>query len=202
LKKIGKNKTRYRTQYIEKDISKSILLNILKFYKNKMIRGHLRMLVIKALDEGEKSGYGLTKFISKNTGWKPSCGSMYPLLEQLTKEKIVEFKVKENKKMYALTIIGKEELKKISEKKAELLTKVDEVMKTYMTIYKQKLGKFQQKAINLMKEGKIDIENPPPEMTRLKELMSELVVTGKVKKEWEKINKLLKRTNDELEKIK
>ncbi|MBU0666131.1 MAG: PadR family transcriptional regulator [Nanoarchaeota archaeon] len=167
-----------------------------------MIRGHLRMLVIKALDEGEKSGYGLTKFISKNTGWKPSCGSMYPLLEQLTKEKIVEFKVKENKKMYALTIIGKEELKKISEKKAELLTKVDEVMKTYMTIYKQKLGKFQQKAINLMKEGKIDIENPPPEMTRLKELMSELVVTGKVKKEWEKINKLLKRTNDELEKIK
>lgn len=160
------------------------------------------MLVIKALDEGEKSGYGLTKFISKNTGWKPSCGSMYPLLEQLTKEKIVEFKVKENKKMYALTIIGKEELKKISEKKAELLTKVDEVMKTYMTIYKQKLGKFQQKAINLMKEGKIDIENPPPEMTRLKELMSELVVTGKVKKEWEKINKLLKRTNDELEKIK
>ncbi|MBU1850258.1 MAG: PadR family transcriptional regulator, partial [Nanoarchaeota archaeon] len=158
--------------------------------------------VIKALDEGEKSGYGLTKFISKNTGWKPSCGSMYPLLEQLTKEKIVEFKVKENKKMYALTIIGKEELKKISEKKAELLTKVDEVMKTYMTIYKQKLGKFQQKAINLMKEGKIDIENPPPEMTRLKELMSELVVTGKVKKEWEKINKLLKRTNDELEKIK
>lgn len=69
-----------------------------------MMSGYLRHIVMRTLAGGKLSGYGLTKAIEKSTGtWKPSFGSIYPLLEKLLKEKLVDFEVEGRKKVYFLT---------------------------------------------------------------------------------------------------
>ena len=69
-----------------------------------MMSGYLRLIVMKTLANRRLSGYDLIKEIESNTGtWKPSFGSIYPLLEKLLKEKLVDFKVEGRKKAYFLT---------------------------------------------------------------------------------------------------
>ena len=51
-----------------------------------MLRGFLRIVVLKALAESPKSGYALMKYIEERIGSKPSSGSMYPLLDKLKTE--------------------------------------------------------------------------------------------------------------------
>ena len=58
-----------------------------------MLRGFLKIVVLKALAESPKSGYSLMKFIEERVGSKPSSGSMYPLLDSLKTEGLVEAKV-------------------------------------------------------------------------------------------------------------
>ena len=76
-----------------------------------MMSGYLRLIVMKTLANRRLSGYDLIKEIESNTGtWKPSFGSIYPLLEKLLKEKLVDFKVEGRKKAYFLTNEGKKHL--------------------------------------------------------------------------------------------
>ena len=84
---------------------------------NHMIRGYLRVIVLKSLNKGEKTGYGLMKCIEEETGRKPSFGSIYPMLEHLTDEKLVVFKEENKKKIYTLTSAGKKQLNCVTEKK-------------------------------------------------------------------------------------
>ena len=47
-----------------------------------MFPGHLKMLVLRILSKQELSGYAIIKQIEHETGfWKPSPGSMFPLLQ-------------------------------------------------------------------------------------------------------------------------
>ena len=45
----------------------------------------LKFMILKTLGEEPCSGYQLVKKINESTGWKPSYGSMYPLLEGMSK---------------------------------------------------------------------------------------------------------------------
>ncbi len=77
------------------------------------LRGYLRLVVLKALEESPKSGYALIKSVHEFTGQKPSAGSMYPLLEQLRKKDLVTVKEKGRLKEYALTAEGKKAVKEV-----------------------------------------------------------------------------------------
>ena len=66
-----------------------------------MMSGYLRLIVMKTLANKKLSGYDLTKQIEKDTGtWKPSFGSIYPLLEKLLKEKLVDVEIEGRRKLY------------------------------------------------------------------------------------------------------
>ncbi|MBI2653024.1 helix-turn-helix transcriptional regulator, partial [Candidatus Woesearchaeota archaeon] len=59
-----------------------------------MMAGYLRLIVMKTLANRRLSGYDLIKQIEKDTGtWKPSFGSIYPLLKKLLKERLVEVEI-------------------------------------------------------------------------------------------------------------
>ncbi|MBU0471171.1 MAG: PadR family transcriptional regulator, partial [Nanoarchaeota archaeon] len=146
-----------------------------------MIRGHLKACVLSALEEEGRTGYSLIKYINEKTGWKPSYGSIYPLLEQLNKQKLVVCKEKDHKKTYTITTKGKEEFKNISCKKEELMEQIQEAMKICQTLYNFKLGKYQKKAMEMMQSGEIDITSFPSEIMKMKEIMSKLTVEGKIK---------------------
>ena len=90
------------------------------------MRGYLKILVLKSLKEGSKTGYGLMKSIEEETGRKPSFGSIYPLLENLKDEHLVIFKEKEKKKIYSLTKAGQNKLIEAHSQKEEMIKKIDE----------------------------------------------------------------------------
>jgi DNA-binding PadR family transcriptional regulator len=71
-------------------------------------RGDVRITVLLLLDEGPANGYQLMQEIEQRTGgaWKPSSGSIYPALQLLEDEGIVETTEREGRKMFALTEQG------------------------------------------------------------------------------------------------
>jgi len=77
-------------------------------------KGFLRHHVLSALNEKPMSGSELMEEISKNTGghWKPSPGSIYPMLAWLQDNQYIKELPQENGlKRYELTMGGKELLK-------------------------------------------------------------------------------------------
>jgi formylmethanofuran dehydrogenase subunit E len=76
-----------------------------------MNKGYLHMLVVQQLKESPRSGYALVKTIHEQTGWKPSYGSIYPLLEKLESQGAVTVREEGRSKIYSLTPAGNERVK-------------------------------------------------------------------------------------------
>ena len=53
-------------------------------------RGFLRYWVLRLLSEGPRTGYALAKELEERLGWRPSPGSLYPLLGSLAEQGLVE----------------------------------------------------------------------------------------------------------------
>jgi len=86
------------------------------------IKGVLKIIVLKILNCKDNTGYGLINEIKAKTGfWKPSPGSMYPLMNDLLKKKLVICKKNKNKKIYSITPKGKKVYKEIENKKRQIL---------------------------------------------------------------------------------
>jgi DNA-binding PadR family transcriptional regulator len=91
-------------------------------------RGLLRFLVLKMLSEKPMSGTEIIEEIENQTGsWKPSPGSIYPLLSWLQKKGFTEELPKDELgfKRYYYTEEGKQFLKKQMETAKEFITKME-----------------------------------------------------------------------------
>ena len=84
----------YRLRYIENDISEPIM------------DGCLKLAVLQQLSRTPLAGYSIMLAIQQETGWKPSPGSIYPLLTVLVKENLATVKASGRRKIYTLTRHG------------------------------------------------------------------------------------------------
>jgi DNA-binding PadR family transcriptional regulator len=93
-----------------------------------LFKGHLRYLILKALKKRKLHGYAIVEACYELTNklWKPSFGSVYPMLKGLEKRGLIkgskERRAKRTLKVYSLTEKGKLELK-ILEKRRQVLEK-------------------------------------------------------------------------------
>jgi len=73
-------------------------------------RGDVRAAMLLLLDEQPQNGYQLIQEIERRTEgvWKPSPGSVYPALQQLEDEGLVQIIESEGKKAYELSAEGRE----------------------------------------------------------------------------------------------
>ena len=73
-------------------------------------RGDVRAAMLLLLDEQPQNGYQLIQEIERRTEgvWKPSPGSVYPALQQLEDEGLVQIVESEGKKAYELSAEGRE----------------------------------------------------------------------------------------------
>ena len=81
-----------------------------------MLKGHLKFAILKALEKKPLHGYAIINAIADlTTVWKPTTGSIYPMLSHMEKEKLVIMKTvkekKRKKKDYSITKKGLKELK-------------------------------------------------------------------------------------------
>ncbi|GAB3394491.1 hypothetical protein GCM10027568_25210 [Humibacter soli] len=72
-------------------------------------RGDIRAAILSLLADGPKNGYALIKAIAEKTDglWKPSPGSVYPTLQQLVDEELVEATGDGRRTDYELSEAGK-----------------------------------------------------------------------------------------------
>ncbi|CAD5994160.1 PadR family transcriptional regulator [Agreia sp. COWG] len=74
--------------------------------------GHLRLYLLKLLDESPKHGYELIQALSERFGgtYSPSAGTIYPRLAKLEDEGLVSKSVDGRKTVYEITDAGRAEL--------------------------------------------------------------------------------------------
>lgn len=77
----------------------------------RMRRGDIRTAVLSALQDGPGHGYELMSRLSERTGgrWKPSPGSVYPMLQALQDEGLVTSTETDGKRVFELTEAGQTE---------------------------------------------------------------------------------------------
>jgi DNA-binding PadR family transcriptional regulator len=75
-------------------------------------RGEVRWLVLEAIEGEPKHGYAIIQAIAERSrgAYKPSPGSIYPLLQMLEEMELVECTAEGQRKLYSLTEAGRAEL--------------------------------------------------------------------------------------------
>lgn len=68
--------------------------------------GFLPLATLRQLSQRPLAGYGLMQAIHQNTGWKPSPGSLYPVLARLVAEGSATVKSQGRKRIYTITRRG------------------------------------------------------------------------------------------------
>lgn len=81
-------------------------------------RGDIRAAVLLLLAEEPRNGYGLMQEIEERSGgvWRPSPGSVYPVLAQLEDEGLVRAVQDATRKLYELTDTGREHVEERRER--------------------------------------------------------------------------------------
>ncbi|PIY60319.1 hypothetical protein COY95_02380 [Candidatus Woesearchaeota archaeon CG_4_10_14_0_8_um_filter_47_5] len=144
-----------------------------------MIRGHLKICVLKELKEQPMSGYRLMKQLKEELGFKPSPGSMYPLLENLSNEGYISGTVNGRKKQYSLTPKGSEFLKEFDETRREL---VDKFRRMHQFLNVSGTGHGELRSISvLFGQDAAPIKNFRPELMVFLNLIADKAMQPKTK---------------------
>ncbi|MBB5631987.1 DNA-binding PadR family transcriptional regulator [Cryobacterium mesophilum] len=77
----------------------------------RMGRGDVRTAILSLLTDGPMHGYQIIQEIEKRSSgaWKPSAGSVYPTLQLLADEGLIQAKEAAGRKTYTLTAAGTEQ---------------------------------------------------------------------------------------------
>ena len=164
-----------------------------------MMAGYLRLIVMKTLSNKKLSGYDLIKQIEKDTGtWKPSFGSIYPLLDKLLKEKLVEVEAQGRRKAYFLTSEGKKQLVIIDKSKNALVDRLIATWNAFGKITDRREMNFMLEVFNSLKKGQLPFKELNPELNQFRATVFEAYSTGKDRK---KIKAVLRGTVKKLKSI-
>ena len=162
-----------------------------------MLTGYLRLIVMRNLSDKKLSGYDLIKQIEKDTGtWRPSFGSIYPLLEKLLNEKLVQVEQLGRRKVYSLTKEGKKQLEVIDKSKNSLVDKMIATWKAFGRIADEKDKSFMIEVFNSVKKGQLPFREFNPELSEFRGAIFEAYSSAKNPK---KIKTILR---DSIKKIK
>ena len=162
--------------------------------------GYLRLIVMKTLSGKKLSGYDLIKQIERDTGtWKPSFGSIYPLLDKLLKEKLVQMEVHGRRKLYSLTNEGKKQLVIIDKSKNTLVDKLIAAWNAFGKITDRREMNFMLEVFSSLKKGQLPFKELNPELNEFRATIFEIYSGGKDRN---KIKKTLKDTIRKLKSIK
>ncbi len=161
---------------------------------------HLSHLTYHLLLEKPRSGYALVKEIEEKTGWKPSWGSIYPLLENLEEQELLAVKKKGRAKIYSLTTKGKKQANKELAQTKELLQEILERIKILDTITQEDL----HIPINYL-QATIQGEDPfiplKEESDKLNQAIYALWEQNRLGENAKKINNTLRKARKEVEQL-
>jgi len=86
---------------------------VLKRMHGRIIKNFMDVLILAELRKRPMSGYNVIEFIHNKFGLLVSSGTVYSLLYSLEREKLIEGKWNERKRVYVLTEKGEKTIKAI-----------------------------------------------------------------------------------------
>lgn len=92
-------------------------------------KGLLKFFILKMLAREDMHGYAMMSRIEEVSGWKPSSGSMYPALLNLTTAGLIKMKVLDMRKMYSITPKGRALIDQVDLHLAEGLDEISRIFK-------------------------------------------------------------------------
>lgn len=164
------------------------------------IKGGLKLIVLKILNEKDFTGYGLIKEIEEKTGfWKPSPGSMYPLMNDLLEKKLVTCKKNNNQKIYSITDEGRKVYMEIKAKKQKIINEILDGVKFLEVLGEKEEGT--RPIIYLLKEFEKEDFPLKEDFESIIEFRVNLMKSLEKRKDLKKINKILKESSKKLKKL-
>jgi DNA-binding PadR family transcriptional regulator len=167
-----------------------------------MLKNQLKLIVLKKLEDKSLSGYDLIKEIYNSTGtWKPSFGSMYPLLKELHANKLVTVKISNRKKVYSITPLGRKTLKETlaaSQVVIETMAREFKMMENICNTHEKKNLDVLLRKIH---SDKAIFGNVNDEMDRFQRITMHLLTHGKFESKETEIKKILNDTINKLKKV-
>jgi DNA-binding PadR family transcriptional regulator len=160
-------------------------------------KGMLKKYILALLSKHDLCGYTLMSKIKENTCfWKPSSGTLYPLLKNMKDDKLIDEKNDKNKKIYCLTKKGKQTIhdEKISTDPKKLNLEIHSGLITSLSLLLD-IDKeiLENKLFNNIEKIKFKPE--------LKKIIIELARANN-KDHIDQVVKILKETVEKLQKIK
>ena len=165
------------------------------------MRGQLKTLILSAINTNSMSGSQIINHIQTKYNWKPSPGSIYPKLEQIEKENLATIKQEKKSKIYTITTKGKQELKKLSSAKEELIKILTKAHNMMQEIYGLETG-IDQKVLNQLRNDSLQIKDINKESNQMKKEIFRILTSKNYTKLKSKLKQTLNQTNKELKKIK
>jgi DNA-binding PadR family transcriptional regulator len=107
-----------------------------------MFRGSLPWFLMQLLQDGPKYGLDMIRIIAEHTEgiWKPSAGSVYPVLRSLEEQGLIEGDWSRTKaaprRIYRLTAKGKMEIPKMRQQMIDQCTVALELMAAHVEVLK------------------------------------------------------------------
>jgi len=122
---------------------------ISKLNFQRLRKGALKYLVLECLNEKPMHAYEIIKVIeNKFQGYyRPSTGSIYPILKNLLDSGYIQVEIRDGKKMYKITDSGKKHFEEFVKNKSEVLFGdkpnlirpiLEELLKTAFLLYENK----------------------------------------------------------------
>jgi len=165
-----------------------------------MIQSHLKIIVLKSLEDKTMTGYDLVKEIHTSTQhWKPSFGSIYPLLKDLHEKGLVSVKVSGRKKLYSLTPKGRQAITDIISSKERMYNITMDSLKGLESICNKKDMEFIHRLHSSLRNNFMPFKGVTNEMHELNEIIIRMSDSGVLDKNEKNIKKML---NDSIIKLK
>jgi DNA-binding PadR family transcriptional regulator len=163
------------------------------------IKGHLKIIVLKLLEKQNLTGYGIINEINTKTGfWKPSPGSIYPLMNELHKKGLVGIKKEKNQKIYSITERGRIVLKKLVNEKNKAIENIKEHISILQLIEEKKNIKPLLEMINMFKEDQLFCKDNIADFIMLR---FEVLDAIKNKKNIKEVNNIIKEASQKIKKL-
>ena len=165
------------------------------------MKGYLKLLVLSKLRKNSMSGTDVMNMIEITLGKKPSSGSVYPLLKELTNQKYIVFEEIGKSKVYSITEVGKDFILNLIQEKKKALIMISEVLNYAEDI----TGLTHKDAINVINNQKDDIDSVLYNVDILVKITSLLIVLEKKNKDdlvcRDNTRSILKATYEKLQEV-
>lgn len=162
---------------------------------------HLQAIIYRLLLEEPRTGYSLAKETEKRTGWKPSWGSIYPLLEQLHEEGELRVEEQGRSKIYHLTKEGREAAKKHLEQTNELLRGIIERMRVLQEFTQEDMEMPIAYLNEMLETGINPLADIQEETEAFRKSLMKLWQEKKISENSKKIKEIMKQATKELKAI-